>query len=344
MSTARALKLCPQLVLLPPDFERYRAASRQILDIYRDYTALVEPLSLDEAYLDVTGIERCRGSATLMAAEIRARIHAEVGITASAGIAPNKFIAKVASDWNKPDGQFVVRPEQVDAFVAALPVGKLFGVGRVTAARMRRLGIETCADLRSWSLAELTHRFGSFGARLHRLCRGIDERPVAPDRPRKSLSVETTYVSDLPDAAACREALDPLIDDLVARLGRLREGRRSSSSSSRSGSTISRTPRQSVCRPPRIRRYGSACLPRRWLARLAGCDCSVSVCVLPSRSNRAAASGFAVSRSTLRTRTSSMSSAGKPYRSGPPRRAGERPGPAFNRRRSPEARAATRSP
>ena len=110
MSTARALKLCPQLVLLPPDFERYRAASRQILDIYRDYTALVEPLSLDEAYLDVTGIERCRGSATLMAAEIRARIHAEVGITASAGIAPNKFIAKVASDWNKPDGQFVVRP------------------------------------------------------------------------------------------------------------------------------------------------------------------------------------------------------------------------------------------
>lgn len=224
MSTARALKLCPQLVLLPPDFERYRAASRQILDIYRDYTALVEPLSLDEAYLDVTGIERCRGSATLMAAEIRARIHAEVGITASAGIAPNKFIAKVASDWNKPDGQFVVRPEQVDAFVAALPVGKLFGVGRVTAARMRRLGIETCADLRSWSLAELTHRFGSFGARLHRLCRGIDERPVAPDRPRKSLSVETTYVSDLPDAAACREALDPLIDDLVARLGRLREG------------------------------------------------------------------------------------------------------------------------
>ena len=121
------------------DFERYRAASRQILDIYRDYTALVEPLSLDEAYLDVTGIERCRGSATLMAAEIRARIHAEVGITASAGIAPNKFIAKVASDWNKPDGQFVVRPEQVDAFVAALPVGKLFGVGRVTAARMRRL-------------------------------------------------------------------------------------------------------------------------------------------------------------------------------------------------------------
>ena len=115
MATARALQLCPQLVLLPPDFGRYRAASRQILAIYRDYTPLVEPLSLDEAYLDVTGVDRCRGSATLMAQEIRARIRAEVGITASAGIAPNKFIAKVASDWNKPDGQFLVAPQDVDA-------------------------------------------------------------------------------------------------------------------------------------------------------------------------------------------------------------------------------------
>ena len=221
MSSARALRLCPQLILLPPDFERYRAASRQILDIYRDYTALVEPLSLDEAYLDVSGVERCRGSATLMAAEIRGRIYEEVGITASAGIAPNKFIAKVASDWNKPDGQFVVRPEEVDAFVAALPVGKLFGVGKVTAAKMRRLGIESCGDLRSWSLADLTHRFGSFGARLYRLCRGIDERPVAPERPRKSLSVETTYSSDLPDVAACMQALAPLIEEFGGRLARL---------------------------------------------------------------------------------------------------------------------------
>lgn len=221
MSTARALQLCPQLVMLPPDFERYRAASRQILRIYRDYTALVEPLSLDEAYLDVSGVERCRGSATLMAAEIRGRIHAEVGITASAGIAPNKFIAKVASDWNKPNGQFVVRPEEVDAFVAALPVGKLFGVGKVTAARMKRLGIERCGDLRSWSLADLTHRFGSFGARLHRLCRGMDERPVVSERPRKSLSVETTYASDLPDAAACAQALAPLIAEFGGRFARL---------------------------------------------------------------------------------------------------------------------------
>lgn len=223
MPTARALQLCPQLVLLAPDFERYREASRRILAIYHDYTALVEPLSLDEAYLDVTGVERCRGSASLMAQEIRARIRAEVGITASAGIAPNKFIAKVASDWNKPDGQFVVRPQDVDAFVAALPVKKIFGVGKVTAARLARLGAHTCADLRAWSVAELTREFGSFGASLHRLCRGIDERPVQPDRVRKSLSVETTYTPDLHDLAACRAGLLALLEDFLRRFERARD-------------------------------------------------------------------------------------------------------------------------
>ena len=225
MPTARALQLCPQLLLLPPDFERYRVASRQILAIYRDYTALVEPLSLDEAYLDVSGVNRCKGSATLMAEEIRARIRAEVGITASAGIAPSKFVAKVASDWNKPDGQFVVRPDEVDAFVAALPVKKIFGVGKVTAARLQRLGVQTCGDLRAWSLAELAQAFGSFGASLYRLCRGIDERPVCPDRIRKSLSIETTYVTDLPDLAACRAELRVLIEAFRERFGRARETR-----------------------------------------------------------------------------------------------------------------------
>ncbi|THF62438.1 DNA polymerase IV [Pseudothauera nasutitermitis] len=223
MSSAHALRLCPQLVLLPPDFERYRAASRQILAIYRDYTPLVEPLSLDEAYLDVSGVQRCRGSATLMAQEIRARIQAEVGITASAGIAPNKFIAKVASDWNKPDGQFVVRPEEVDAFVAALPVNKIFGVGKVTAERLRRLGAQTCGDLRGWTQAGLVAEFGSFGARLYRLCRGIDERPVAPERVRKSLSVETTYTTDLADLPACRAALPALAEDFARRFARVGE-------------------------------------------------------------------------------------------------------------------------
>lgn len=226
MSTVRALKLCPQLLLLPPDFERYRAASRQILAIYRDYTPLVEPLSLDEAYLDVTGVDRCKGSATLMAQEIRARIRTEVGITASAGIAPNKFIAKVASDWNKPDGQFVVRPSQVDAFVAALPVKKIFGVGKVTADKMHRLGVQTCGDLRAWSQADLVAEFGSFGASLYRLCRGADERPVRPDRVRKSLSVETTYTRDLPDLAACLDALPALAEEFGRRFGRARDAGR----------------------------------------------------------------------------------------------------------------------
>ncbi len=220
MSSGRALRLCPELILLRPRFDAYRAASRRILAIYREYTELVEPLSLDEAYLDVSGVERCRGSATLMAEEIRARIRSEVGITASAGIAPNKFLAKVASDWNKPDGQFVVRPEEVDAFVSALPVKRIFGVGRVTADKLNRLGVETCGDLRSWSLAELTRRFGSFGAKLHRLCRGEDARPVAPRSVRKSLSVETTYVQDLAALADCREALGPLIAELQQRLER----------------------------------------------------------------------------------------------------------------------------
>ncbi|WP_068803610.1 DNA polymerase IV [Thauera phenolivorans] len=225
MSSARALQLCPQLLLLPPDFTRYREASRRILAIYRDYTPLVEPLSLDEAYLDVTGVDRCRGSATLMAQEIRARIRAEVGITASAGIAPNKFIAKVASDWNKPDGQFLVTPAEVDAFAAALPVKKIFGVGKVTAARLAQLGVTTCGDLRSWRLADLAHEFGAFGATLHRLCRGIDERPVRPDRIRKSLSVETTYAHDLPDLAACRAALPALIEAFSGRFARAAEAR-----------------------------------------------------------------------------------------------------------------------
>lgn len=223
MPTARALQLCPQLILLPPDFERYREASRTILAIYRDYTPLVEPLSLDEAYLDVTGVDRCRGSASLMAQEIRARIRDEVGITASAGIAPNKFIAKVASDWNKPDGQFVVRPQDVDAFVAALPVKKIFGVGKVTAAKLNRMGVHTCGDLRAWSVADLAREFGSFGASLHRLCRGIDERAVQPHRVRKSLSVETTYTPDLHDLDACRAAVRALLEDFHRRFERARD-------------------------------------------------------------------------------------------------------------------------
>ncbi len=222
MSSAQAVKRCPDLLILPPAMEKYRIASRAILAIYRHYTPLVQPLSLDEAYLDVTGSPHCRGSATLIAQEIRSRIASEVGITASAGVGPNKFIAKIASDWNKPDGQFVVQPHEVDAFVAALPVGKLHGVGRVTAAKLERMGVRTCGDLRRWSQLELQQHFGVFGLRLHALCRGIDARPVEPDQERKSISVETTFDTDLATQQACREALAALLvllEERVARSG-----------------------------------------------------------------------------------------------------------------------------
>jgi DNA polymerase-4 len=166
MATAHALKRCPDLIVLPPSFDKYRAASAQILTIYRDYTELVEPLSLDEAYLDVSQATQCKGSATLIAQEIRARIQSTVGITASAGIAPNKFLAKIASDWRKPNGQFAITPDAVTEFVAALPVGKLFGVGKVTAEKLNQLGVHTCGDLRAWDGLALQAQFGKFGEKL----------------------------------------------------------------------------------------------------------------------------------------------------------------------------------
>lgn len=220
MSTAQALQRCPHLIVLPPAMDKYRSASKQILAIYRDYTELVEPLSLDEAYLDVTQTPQFRGSGTLIAQEIRRRIADTVGITASAGVAPNKFLAKIASDWNKPDGLFVIRPEEVEDFVAALPVEKLHGVGKVTAAKLKRLGAHTCADLRTWSLLQLQQHFGKFGESLHGLCRGIDRREVCPERERKSISVEETYVTDLPDLQACMAELPPLVERLHQRIRR----------------------------------------------------------------------------------------------------------------------------
>lgn len=224
MATAQALRRCPDLIVLPPAMDKYRAASRQILSIYRDYTELVEPLSLDEAYLDVTHAVAQHGSATAIAQQIRERILETVGITASAGIAPNKFIAKIASDWNKPNGQFVVKPQQVDAFVSVLPVSKLFGVGKVTAARLNQLGAETCGDLRTWPLNELLQHFGKFGERLYDLCRGIDERPVDPSSERKSVSVEETYSIDLRDLDACRREMGDLIAKLHTRVQRAQAG------------------------------------------------------------------------------------------------------------------------
>ena len=218
MPMSQAVRLCPELIILRPDMAKYRAVSREVHTVFRDYTRIIEPLALDEAFLDVSDTTLCRGSATLMAEEIRARVRKELGITLSAGIAPNKFLAKIASDWNKPDGQMTIRPEAVSDFVAQLPVSKLFGVGSVTAQRMRQLGLETCADLRRQSLADLTRWFGRFGATLHQLCRGEDPRAVRTSRQRKSVSVERTYATDIPDLAGCEAALPALLDALEQRI------------------------------------------------------------------------------------------------------------------------------
>lgn len=217
MPTATALRQCPGLVLVPVNMEKYRAASKVIHQIFADYTDKIEPLSLDEAFLDVTDCSQHDGSATLIAEEIRQRIHEQLKITASAGVSVNKFVAKVASDWNKPNGQTVIRPEQIDSFVEALPVGKINGVGKVTEAKIHKLGVKTCGDLRRFTEQELGHNFGSFGARLYRLCRGIDNRPVKADRVRKSLSVERTFSQDKADVSALLEKLPDLMDDLERR-------------------------------------------------------------------------------------------------------------------------------
>ncbi|MEJ2419187.1 MAG: DNA polymerase IV [Exilibacterium sp.] len=221
MASAHAKKLCPDLLIVPHSMEKYRQTSLQIREIFFDYTDLVEPLSLDEAYLDVTQSTRCKGSATLMAEEIRQRVSQKLNITLSAGVAPNKFLAKVASDWEKPDGLTVVAPDDVDRFVIQLPVRRIFGVGKVTAEKLKRLGVETCGDLRRYSVFELIENFGSFGARLYELCRGQDNREVKPSRRRKSLSVEHTYKNDLPDLDHCLAQLPALFVELKGRLGRV---------------------------------------------------------------------------------------------------------------------------
>lgn len=221
MAAATARKLCPDLIIVRPDMEKYREASSRIHKIFQRYTSLIEPLSLDEAYLDVSDCKQCDGSASQIADKIREEVKNEVNITISAGVAPNKFLAKIASDWQKPDGLFVIRTEQVEAFVRDLPVNKLHGVGKVTAEKMRKRGIETCLDLQAFDLEELRTQFGSFGDRLHKLCRGIDDRPVQTSRIRKSVSVENTFSSDLPDLNACLKALPDLAKQLSQRLHRL---------------------------------------------------------------------------------------------------------------------------
>lgn len=223
MPMGMAKRLCPDLIVIPPNMALYKQVSAAIRAIFEDYTDLLEPLSLDEAFLDVTDSGHFRGSATRMAEEIRRRIRESQHLTASAGVAPNKFLAKVASDWRKPDGLFVIRPQEVDAFMPELPVTRIPGVGKVTALHLDKLGIQTCGQLQGLPLEELEFEFGSFGSSLYRLCRGIDERPVNASRIRKSLSVEDTFAQDLPTLEACLLEIPTLYAELLKRLERARE-------------------------------------------------------------------------------------------------------------------------
>jgi len=198
MPATRAERFCPDAIFIPPDFPRYRAVSNSVRQIFQRHTDLIEPLSLDEAYLDVTENKTSLPTATRVARAIREQIREELHLTASAGVAPNKFLAKIASDWRKPNGLFVIQPEDIDTFLPPLPVGRIPGVGRVTERSLQERGVKTVGDLRSLELADLESSFGRYGVRLYELARGIDESPVVPDRPTKSISAEDTFEHDVP--------------------------------------------------------------------------------------------------------------------------------------------------
>ena len=222
MPTGMALKLCPHLTLLPGRFEAYREASNHIREIFSRYTSLIEPLSLDEAYLDVSASHHCHGSATLMAQEIRQTIFNELSLTASAGVAPVKFLAKIASDLNKPNGQFVLTPDEVPGFLKTLPLGKIPGVGKVSAAKLESMGLRTCEDVQNSDLAMLLKRFGKFGRILWERSHGIDEREIHNDRQRKSIGVERTLEEDIHEWADCEAIVERLYPELERRLAKVR--------------------------------------------------------------------------------------------------------------------------
>jgi DNA polymerase-4 len=213
MPAVRAERMCPAAVFIAPDFTRYRAVSKSTREIFKRHTDLIEPLSLDEAYLDVTENKTGLSTATLVARTIRQQIREELKLTASAGVAPNKFLAKLASDWRKPDGLFVIQPAEVETFLLPLQVGRLPGVGKVTEEKLAKLGIKTVSDLRGVDLSVLEAQFGRYGVRLYELARGMDENPVVPDRPTQSISVEDTFEHDVPLSET-----EPMIRRLAEKL------------------------------------------------------------------------------------------------------------------------------
>jgi DNA polymerase-4 len=197
MPAVRAQRMCPEAIFVAPDFARYRAVSHSVREIFKRHTDLIEPLSLDEAYLDVTENKSGLPTATFVARTIREQIRQELHLTASAGVAPNKFLAKIASDWRKPDGLFVIRPDEIDTFLPPLPVGRLPGVGKVLGEKLAKLGVQTVGDLQGLDLPELEDQFGRYGRRLHDLARGVDDSEVVADRPTQSMSIEDTFEHDV---------------------------------------------------------------------------------------------------------------------------------------------------
>ncbi len=197
MPAVRAERLCPNAIFLPPDFPRYREVSGRVREIFKRHTDLIEPLSLDEAYLDVSENKTGLPTATQVARTIREQIRSELSLTASAGVAPNKFLAKIASDWKKPDGLFVIQPEEIHSFLSPLPVGRLPGVGKVTEEKLKSFQVQTVEDLRALDLSTLERHFGRYGVRLHELARGIDNNEVIPNRPTQSISAEDTFEQDV---------------------------------------------------------------------------------------------------------------------------------------------------
>src|SRR5213596_1313667 len=215
MPTFMALQRCPKLIVLPTRFDVYRREAAVIRGILYRFTSLIEPLSLDEAYLDVTAHPSAPGP---LAQAIRNTIFHETKLTSSAGIGPNKLIAKIASEINKPNGKFEVKPEQISDFMQGLPVRKILGIGEKSERKLEELGVKTCGQLQRFSRSDLVEFFGKFGLDLYDLCRGIDHRPVEPDRPRKSLSTEETFAIDLTTLEQCEEKLEELFQDLMADL------------------------------------------------------------------------------------------------------------------------------
>jgi DNA polymerase-4 len=220
MSMARAVRLCPPLVIVPPDFARYKAASNAVFTLFREVTPLVEPLSLDEAYLDVTENQWGEPLATRVAKRLKERIHEETRLTASAGVAPNKFLAKIASGWKKPDGLTVISPDKVEAFLQQLQVDALWGVGPVTARKLRARGIERLVDIRGADPDDLQATVGGLAGWLRQLADGIDDRPVAPDRETKSSGSENTYAQDVTELAAIRDGVTRMAADAARWLAR----------------------------------------------------------------------------------------------------------------------------